>query len=461
MPNTTVKQTPKERATAHVQAALATGIRGDARAILTEALHVLTLGTARQSPTDLEYRNLKPGQKLADPARAGLLMRCGTRSGRVWFFRHQHPNTGKQTEVKMGAYPADLSVSQARDLWDEMRTARNAGLDPETVLQGTTGGQSPMTVADLVGRYIAEYAKPTKRSWKQDEDLLRRHLVPTYGALPATKFTHKEAAQLLKGIHQGGHHRLAERVRAVISTMYRVAVGKTRKIDTLGGTWLDATTDNPVENVMLPARTAKNHKPTAKEMTALLDALPIMGTSGDILRLQAQIMARVAEVAHMAWAELDLDEGRWVLPAERAKNGHEHLVLLPAQAIDFLRDQNANQDAKGIKSPYVFPQKANPNKPTRSETVIHALSGKRAALGLPDAFKSHSLRHAALTWAAENGATKDLRDRVSNHVSKARDADSIYVAAQLNQPAKELWQRWADYLDTLTQPNVFPIKARA
>ncbi len=134
MPNTTVKQTPKERATAHVQAALATGIRGDARAILTEALQVLTLGAARQSPTDLEYRNLKPGQKLGDPARAGLLMRCGTRSGRVWFFRHQHPQTGKQVEVKMGAYPADLSVSQARDLWDEMRTARNAGLDPETVI---------------------------------------------------------------------------------------------------------------------------------------------------------------------------------------------------------------------------------------------------------------------------------------------------------------------------------------
>lgn len=425
MPNTTVKQTPKERATAHVQAALATGIRGDARAILTEALQVLTLGAARQSPTDLEYRNLKPGQKLADPARAGLLMRCGTRSGRVWFFRHQHPQTGKQVEVKMGTYPADLSVSQARDLWDEMRSARNAGLDPETVVTSAPAGQSPMTVAQLVDRYIAEYAKPTKRSWKQDEDLLRRHLVPTYGSLPATKFTHKEAAQLLKGIHQGGHARLAERVRAVISTMYRVAAGKTRKIDTLGGTWLDVTTDNPVEAVMLPTRAAKNHKPTPKELTALLDALPGMGTSGDILRLQAQTMSRVTEVAHMTWAELDLDAGRWVLPAERAKNGHEHLVLLPAQAIVFLRNHKASQEAAGIKTAFVFPQKANPAKPITSETVIHAWADKRKALNLPQTFKTHSLRHAALTWAAENGATKDLRDRVSNHKTKAKDADSI------------------------------------
>jgi integrase len=186
-----------------------------------------------------------------------------------------------------------------------------------------------------------------------------------------------------------------------------------------------------------------------------------MGTNGEILRLQAQCMCRIAEVAHMAWAELDLEEGRWVLPAERAKNGHEHLILLPAQAIAFLRDHKAEQKARSIDSPFVFPQRANPAKPTRSETVIHAWADQREALNLPKSFKTHSLRHAALTWAAEYGATKDLRDRVSNHVSKARDADSIYVAAQLNQPARVLWQQWADYLDQLVQPNIFQMGCQA
>ena len=193
---------PREIARTHIEAALATGIRGEARTLLNETLRVLAVGNARQSPTDLEYRNLTPGQKLTDPSRAGLIMRCGTRSGRQWFFRHQHPTTGKQVELKLGAYPQDLSVANARDLWDEMRQARNAGLDPQFVMTGSPTAQATMTVGELADRYIAEYAKPTKRSWKQDYDLLQRHLVPSYGNLPATKFTHKEAGATVERYSQ-------------------------------------------------------------------------------------------------------------------------------------------------------------------------------------------------------------------------------------------------------------------
>ena len=87
-------------------------------------------------------------------------------------------------------------------------------------------------------------------------------------------------------------------------------------------------------------------------------------------------------------------------PQDRAKNGHEHVVLLPAQATEFLQAHKADQEAQGINSPFVFPQKANTHKPIVSETVIHAWADTRKALGLPQAFKTHSLRHAALTWAA-------------------------------------------------------------
>ena len=65
---------PKERAFQHLQAALATGVRGALRdgikALLVQATAVN--GTPR---AELEYRNLAPGAKLRCPAHPGLLMR--------------------------------------------------------------------------------------------------------------------------------------------------------------------------------------------------------------------------------------------------------------------------------------------------------------------------------------------------------------------------------------------------
>ena len=75
-------------------------------------------------------------------------------------------------------------------------------------------------------------------------------------------------------------------------------------------------------------------------------------------------------------------------------------------------------------------------------------------------FKSHSLRHAALTWAAESGCPRDVRDRLTNHVSGG-SVDSIYNGAQLNAPAKEWWALWANYLDTLLQPRVVPMNVES
>ena len=58
---------------------------------------------------------------------------------------------------------------------------------------------------------------------------------------------------------------------------------------------------------------------------------------------------------------------------------------------------------------------------------------------------------------AEQGATKDLRDRVSNHRPE-KSADAVYTNAALNGPAPEWLQKWADHLDTLTANNVVALE---
>ena len=49
-----------------------------------------------------------------------------------------------------------------------------------------------------------------------------------------------------------------------------------------------------------------------------------------------ETMQRRQEVAEMDWSEIDLVAKTWTLPAERAKNGEAHIVLLTDLATDQL-----------------------------------------------------------------------------------------------------------------------------
>ena len=58
-----------------------------------------------------------------------------------------------------------------------------------------------------------------------------------------------------------------------------------------------------------------------------------------LVKMLLLVGGRRNEIARMTWSELDLDSGRvWRLPAARSKNGREHTLPLPDDAVDLLRD---------------------------------------------------------------------------------------------------------------------------
>ena len=198
-----------------------------------------------------------------------------------------------------------------------------------------TGGAISMAV--LIDRYLTEYAKPHKRSWAMDARYLEKYVLPHYGDLPAVRFDAGKVRAILKPIVARAP-REAEKVRGVLSSMFNVATRGSRKIGNLAGTtWVPPDTINPAAQVILPARQTKSHNPTRTELAGLLHGVSDLGDVGEAIRLQAETCARVTEVAALAWDELDLDEGVWLLPANRAKNGHAHKVMLSRQSIALLQ----------------------------------------------------------------------------------------------------------------------------
>ncbi len=444
----------RERALKHLKDALETGVRGDLREAINKAIYIA--GDKRVTDvTDLEYRQLAVGAKLMDKNRPGLIMRHGKRTGKVWIYRFEHPETGKQVELQFGRYPG-LETAEARETWRELREQRQAGHVPG-LTTNDAGEPAGLTVGELVKLYISEYARKVKAptSAREDERILTRFILPHYADMPASGFDHTVATSVLSNIHRSGALREAEKVRSVLSTMFNVASGKTRKISTLDGTWLPPDHPNPVEAVMLPKREPKKHNPSQAELQSYVRNLDKIGRSGDILRVQLETFARIGEVTDMRWDEVDLDNGQWTLPASRSKNGRTHTVMLARQTVNWLRER---QDKS--TSGFVFPAATDPTRATDKTLVIRTLSKHRDTLGVAKAFTSHATRHAALTWVAENGGGRDIRDRLSNHTPAKDGADHVYVAAEHNEAARQWTQRWVDHLTGLEADNVTSIGSK-
>jgi hypothetical protein len=85
--------------------------------------------------------------------------------------------------------------AEARDLFH----AASKGLDVATKKQT---GRNVETVAELADLYIANWAKPKKRSWKADDNLLRKKVLPRWRQLGLNG-----AAQRDEGCdgHERGH----------------------------------------------------------------------------------------------------------------------------------------------------------------------------------------------------------------------------------------------------------------
>ena len=173
---------------------------------------------------------------------------------------------------------------------------------------------------------------------------------------------------------------------------------------------------------------------------------PVVRTA---LALAPMLLQRPNELRGMAWAELDLDAGLWSIAAARMKrsvegkaNGAPHLVPLPRQAIELLRDLHPLTGHTTL----VFPGERASTRPISDNTLRAALQ----TLGYAsDVQTVHGFRATGRTILAERlefdpvlieaqlaHAVKDTNGRAYNRTS--------YV-----EQRRAMMQTWADYLDKL------------
>ncbi len=453
--------TLKAEALEHIEAALAVKFRDDALRAALQAASALAQPQTAAGRSHIEYENLAPGGKLTCRANPGLLMRHAKRNGKVWFFRYRD-EAGKEKELKLGRFPSELSVAEARVEAQRLRELHKSGQplahsEPDSVY----------TMEEICEQYIQEYAlgidaatkEPVKRSGKEDARLLRRHIIPHHGQTPASEFDGDTIRKILASLASSAP-REAQKLRAVLSTMFNVASGRTAKIAYPNGAWLPQDHHNPTDGAMAPHHKPKTFCPDSDQMKTFVENLE-HEVYGEALRFQALTMTRVGEAAQAAWAEFDLDNAVWHLPSVRAKNKHGYTIQLSNQSVALLRRV---KDAQTLDSDYVFPAPHDNTRPVAKANVIRGASRIRKNADLPDGFSTHALRHAGLTWLRENLCPLDVRNAITNHRTKTPNevVDGGYTkTADFSDLAKHWLQRWADHIDAIRGQNVVPLKPGA
>jgi integrase len=153
------------------------------------------------------------------------------------------------------------------------------------------------------------------------------------------------------------------------------------------------------------------------------------------------VFVRPGELRHAEWAEIDLENAEWRIPAEKMKMKDPHIVPLSKQAAEVLSEI---QPTTGL-SRYIFPSIRTNSRPMSENTVLAAL---RRMGYTKEEMSGHGFRAMASTVLHEQGWPSDIIERQLAHAER-NSIKAAYNHAQHLPERRRMMQAWADYLDTL------------
>jgi len=400
--------------------------------------------------TETAIRNAKrPHKPRKRAAGGGLYLLLMPKGGRWWRLDYRHG--GKRKTLSMGVYPA-IGLKDARERRDEARRLLARGVDPGTLRKDAKRARVEAhgnSFEAIAREWFAKQA-PTWAASNADKVLrrLERDVFPWIGKRPVGEVTAPELLAVLRRIESRGAGDTAHRAQQNCGQVFRYAVAT-------GRAERDPTGD--LRGALAPVR--KQHFPSitdTKEVGELLRALA--GYEGALatkcaLRLAPLLFVRPGELRQAEWAEMDLEQAEWRIPAGKMKVRKPHLVPLSRQGVAILRE------LQPLTGPgrYVFPSTRTAARPMSNGTLNAALR----RLGYPkDVMTAHGFRSMASTLLNEQGWNRDVIERQLAHAERD-GVRAAYNYAEHLPERRRLMQHWADFLDGLTAgATVIPLRRK-
>lgn len=394
---------------------------------------------ASLEPETQEYRELDGD---------GLYFRVKPDGSKSWQLRYKKAD-GKWSWLGLGGYgngAHQLTGEQARRKVRELRDS--TAKDGSIMATKRARKAAELEAANNTFEHLArEWYSIKCKTWTEGTAVrtigaLEKHVFPVLGKRPYTGILPMEWMEFLRSMEQTGIVEQTSRVRGMCREIYDLARVTGR------------ATHNPLEGLhkFLLTKPVENFAHVSlEELPALLRAIRAYPHAADVrigLQLLTMLACRPSELREARWEELDLDAGLWLIPAERMKRRREHLVPLPHQAVELLRELHNLTGSYTL----LFPGRSDTTKPRSNTVFLMALR----RLGYEGRQTGHGFRHLASTILNENGFDSQHVEAQLSHVKEG--VRGVYDKSTYLEQRRTMMHWYADHLDRLATGTVVEFK---
>ena len=404
-------------------------------------------------PLDVK-RIVEPGLHAVGGV-AGLHLQVLPSGGKSWLLRIVIG--GKRREVGLGGFP-DVPLALAREKAREVRETVQQGRDPIAERAAARSALAAQRGAEITFDECAEkFIAAKSAEWRSAKHAaqwtatLTTYASPVLGTMQVRDI---ELAHIVKVLEKDdfwtAKTETASRVRGRIESVLDWATVRGYRKGENPARWkghLDKVLPAPKKMAKVKHHAALPVDAIGAFMRDLRQREGIAARALEVLILTA---ARSGELRGMTWAEVNLDDAVWIVPAARMKAKREHRVPLSVRVIEVLRGLPV------VAGGLVFPGMRE-GSPLSDMTLTAVLR----RMGRGD-LTAHGFRSTFRDWAAERtNYPRDVAEMALAHTIGDK-VEAAYRRGDLFDKRSRMMEDWARFCDTVQMAGeVLPIRAKA
>ncbi|MBH0093586.1 tyrosine-type recombinase/integrase [Pseudoalteromonas sp. SCQQ13] len=364
-----------------------------------------------------------------------LVLRVRANGTKSWRFKYT-VNT-KVTKLSLGTYPA-VTLAEARSVAVNYMQLLAKGIAPKEY-ESTKKIEASRKLANTflaAAELWFERKQPTvtahhaAREWRT----LEMYIFPKMADIPLESITAIDTIEILRPLETDGKH----------STIKRICQSLNQIMDySVNHGFINA---NPLAKIIkVFTKNTVEHMATIRPeelpgfLTALNNSQTIQNKTKLLILWQLHTMTRSKEAAGTKWADINIEESVWVIPAEEMKRRRAHRVPLTAVTLAILEQMKP----LSAHHEYVFPSERNEDSHASTYTVNAAI---KRSLGYKNKLVAHGLRSVASTALHEKGYDSLLVEACLAHTDE-NETRAAYNRSDYLEQRRPIMEWWSEFIN--------------
>ena len=395
--------------------------------------------------TTTDVKNFKALDKMyKKPDGKELWLIIKPNGSKSWRFDFRYGD--RRLSMSFGVYP-EVGLKEAREKRDEARKLLANNINPISEKRIKKASES-LTLGNVIDEWIELRKKSSSEATITQNTRILKNIKDWLGTVAIKDIRRTDIINILEKIQNRGIIETAHRLLSLMNKIYMYAVTKE---------YIEHNIISAIDKkaVLIPSK-KDTHLPALTELKDIKQLLIDINSIGEKLRSDIStififkiipyVFVRSDNIRLMCWADLDLENGVWVIPKEKMKMKVDFVCPLPTQAIYILKQI---EPFSRHRSKFVFPSPYKNDRGVSGATLSNTLN----KLGYQDKHTFHGFRSMFSTTAhelyKEHGFHSDIIEACLAHKEKNRVKAAYNRESKFKyfEEKKELIQWWANWLD--------------